>query len=684
MSVHDLQNNLGEIETPDKIIDIDSQICNDNNNEVIVLNNDNITIHEEELDNNIITCEISDPLERSQQNNNNVLNNLRAIQISKIKSYQMNKNILKRRNDIMRSINNYNRKSTNISQQYIKTRFARINNSSPSSSTADNRLKMLRAKTINERTTEGLPLYSSPEILKARNVIHNNVDSNKSVYKVIEQFTEKPKEINLSEIITSVLQEVLLGKIKSIEDVIGKIRVSFEEKNVFTNANKKNIILLNFEDDTTIPVLEIEEKYMSVINKWYEDCNLILDIENTNLSIPEVITHQDISGVLFQEINYKFKDEFLNKYLPIIINNIISNRTIKEYERKYFTKSSNSHSDIIRVKNSFNNSNELISLNIQIPDNIKCDSNMNDNKEKNSNLPKFAYFNNSNYISRIDPEILVKKHILSNNCEKQTIDTTLNINCYNALFEKDSIEQINEYNHGYNSLSPNFSDNCEIIDNVTEHPSKSDDNKLIVVIFNNKFLQTISIENPNSNELYIIKNHPEFGFIKLFSILTNNKDIVQFINREFNKSQFNDIEEINKKLLVTSQYIDFSNKHITTNNITISEENQVKKYIDNTYKIDGDINNRMKASYLHDAIIKSKCVSIESSKISGFQTRLSRYLKELGLLKKRYNDGYYYYGIQYKNYGTNIKITDEDFKKIVCERDNLFTEISYKFPKTNV
>ena len=86
----------------------------------------------------------------------------------------------------------------------------------------------------------------------------------------------------------------------------------------------------------------------------------------------------------------------------------------------------------------------------------------------------------------------------------------------------------------------------------------------------------------------------------------------------------------------------------------------------------------MKASTLHDEIIKSKYVSIETSKISGFQTRLSRYLKDLGLLKKRYNDGYYYYGIQYKKFEANIKITEEEIKKFVCERDSSFTQLSYK------
>ena len=40
-----------------------------------------------------------------------------------------------------------------------------------------------------------------------------------------------------------------------------------------------------------------------------------------------------------------------------------------------------------------------------------------------------------------------------------------------------------------------------------------------------------------------------------------------------------------------------------------------------------------------------KVVKIENDKMSGFRTRLSKYLKDIGLKKKRYNDGFYYYGI---------------------------------------
>jgi hypothetical protein len=123
-------------------------------------------------------------------------------------------------------------------------------------------------------------------------------------------------------------------------------------------------------------------------------------------------------------------------------------------------------------------------------------------------------------------------------------------------------------------------------------------------------------------------------------------------------------------------YIDFSNKHNDTNNISTSEEQQVKKFLHSKYIIDDDINHKMKASILYDLIINSNVVKIDNDKISGFRTRLSKYLKEIGLHKKRYNDGFYYYGI--------IKKTPNEFNinepkiNIINEFERRLNE--YKIP----
>lgn len=226
------------------------------------------------------------------------------------------------------------------------------------------------------------------------------------------------------------------------------------------------------------------------------------------------------------------------------------------------------------------------------------------------------------------------------------------------------------YNSEYNVLYPNFSDNCaEIFDRNIEENIKETNISSVFVLINDKVLQTITIENPHVDILHVIKNHSEFGFVKLFGIETNNKDIVSFIEREFDKTQFNDIDEINKKLLVTSQYIEFANKHNNSNNMVSSEENLVKKFLNSKYTFDDDINHKMKASALYDIIINSKVVKIDNDKLTGFRTRLSKYLKDIGLQKKRYNDGFYYYGIVEKRPDLLSDFSSSNITKDMIRKD---------------
>ena len=67
--------------------------------------------------------------------------------------------------------------------------------------------------------------------------------------------------------------------------------------------------------------------------------------------------------------------------------------------------------------------------------------------------------------------------------------------------------------------------------------------------------------------------------------------------------------------------------------------------------------------------------------MAGFKNRLSNYLKELNLQKKRYSDGYYYYGIVKKTLVKENKkefrnITDINIRDIIEERNNLFGEMT--------
>jgi hypothetical protein len=85
----------------------------------------------------------------------------------------------------------------------------------------------------------------------------------------------------------------------------------------------------------------------------------------------------------------------------------------------------------------------------------------------------------------------------------------------------------------------------------------------------------------------------------------------------------------------------------------LQEEESVKNYFRQFFDLSDDINHKMKASVLYDNVLESNTLcKIDKTKLSSFKNRLSNYLKDLGLQKKRYNDGYYYYGIVSKDVKT--------------------------------
>ena len=420
--------------------------------------------------------------------------------------------------------------------------------------------------------------------------------------------------------------------------------------------HNKNIILLNFEDDTTIPVIDIQEKYIKIINKWYEDCGLILDIEKTNVSIPENITVKDVSEILFNEININYKDEYLDKYLPLIIQHIISNRLIKDYELKYFTNKP--FLNQYELSNSASNLKYEI-FGIKIPQNLlEYDSII----KKEKNIQNVEAYNFKIYTGPAS----------SNTTPVSSDYKEIEIEPYNKVYDNTTVIQNDNddpnrtffcYNSDYDTLKPKFGNNCYFNYNFIFQTKNNDTIKNIesvFVIYNYKFLQTLCIINPNSDILHILKNNSEFRFIKLFNVTTNNTDILKFVKNEFDKKHFYDVDELNEKLKITSQYSDFFNKYNNS-----SEEINAIKIVNSLLTVDNN-NNKIKSSILHD-VINSKAKTANNYN-NGFKNRIPKYLKDLGLVKKLEKDGYYYYGIRYKFNKNNNKITQLDIDEYIKDR----------------
>ena len=52
-----------------------------------------------------------------------------------------------------------------------------------------------------------------------------------------------------------------------------------------------NLVLLKLEDEIFRTVLNIDQKYIDIIQSWYEKCDYMIHIEYSSISIPVSYTH---------------------------------------------------------------------------------------------------------------------------------------------------------------------------------------------------------------------------------------------------------------------------------------------------------------------------------------------------------------------------------------------------------
>jgi len=477
------------------------------------------------------------------------------------------------------------------------------------------------------------------------------------------------------------------------------------------NTDNTELVLINFEDDTFRPVIKINEKYINIIKKWYETCNQLIDIEDTDIIIPKEININDISMILFKNMNCKHKDVFINEYIPKILNYIVLQNKIFNIESEMCISVLTTTSKV-----SIKKTQTLDELGITIPDNInyteeyfykkdKKISNYQVKKEPKSkpkldNIGEIS-FNKKNdlhskMLQKIDEDIDGCITIRRDNLDLLDISKIMSGNSIHKVQprvqvqpDKYSIIQylnddgLTAYNNdvygggNYFSLEEEKAEKYE-----NEYKEDLTKFKLIIVlinVINPLFFQTVTIVDPDLDTLTSVFEYTEYGFIELFTIKTDNDEIELFINKQYNGNIYNNSTEINESLVSTSQYIEFSNNKLNNNKQLLEEEKSVKHYLNTYYNITNDIEHKIKAKVLYDTLIKEKLCVIDKTKLAGFKNRLSNYLKELNLQKKRYSDGYYYYGIVKKEPENNIQENNKELRNITDimeERNNLYREMT--------
>jgi hypothetical protein len=434
--------------------------------------------------------------------------------------------------------------------------------------------------------------------------------------------------------------------------------------NIYNNVNAdvkedKKIIALNFEDDTFKVVFKLDADKMNIITDVYQQCGIDLDIEETYISVPSNYPEDKLKTIINRIINSDLKNDFVTQYIPKTLEIIKTQMELDKIEAK-FNKTTDNDININKLLKITDKSDILESLDIHIPQNMIYNDNY--------------FYNDESGVHLMD--ILNKKEK-----KLETSDgfyKTTNLEQIYKLGNGNNslVEEVMPYDHDYNVLKPKFAENClKLVEEKDEDDNKLNEHKLYFVFLNVDFLKSLVIENPTYEILDTLYSHSEYGFVELFKMKIHNDDaeLISCIKKQFNNS-FYDINELNEIIENTSQIITYNTNKRTINASLMLEEKSVKAFLNNNFNFSNDVNKKMKASAIHNLIINSDVCKVDKNKISGFKTRLSKYLQDLGLKKKRYNDGFYYYGIVNKY---DIEGENPDGTKFVVGEYNPYSGKGY-------
>lgn len=410
------------------------------------------------------------------------------------------------------------------------------------------------------------------------------------------------------------------------------------------NADKgTKIVFLYLDDDTFIPVLNYNKEYIEIVKKWYENLNVIFDVKIHDLTYDFDLT------LLSTVLNKKYPSNQAEYLLELIKNydeyiklqkklnvgfktlnvNINLDKHITDNQKssvKYI------NSSVKPINSSVKPINSSVKSDYKEVDNTICINSfsMGEDYIDKTNKLKILDINVPEKIKYNNDLILLPKPIIQTNTELHLIDN--NENEYTLL------------NTDYS-----FIDTNNILIQYTN----------ILIIFNHYYLTTFLYVISNLKELNEtrkiidgITNYPEYGFTILGHLRNVDDDVFVLVKELFDNKIFNNSQSITVKLNYLAENINYLNENMNTiipHTVCYNEETIITNYIKTNYIINNNIEDKIKASKIYDIIleeseIKNKSIGLTDS-INGLRNRLSVYLHKLGLLKKRYSDGVYYYGI---------------------------------------
>jgi hypothetical protein len=177
----------------------------------------------------------------------------------------------------------------------------------------------------------------------------------------------------------------------------------------------------------------------------------------------------------------------------------------------------------------------------------------------------------------------------------------------------------------------------------------TEEKKNCLVIFCNIDMRPLIITHYNDMEEKLAREN-RFGF-QFVDVIDLNSDMLKLLENSFDDKLFNSCDEVR-------EFIHLSLK-INTDTI---EKNKIYNYLDNFVIKNDKIEDKVKFDEIASMI--EQYLNIHKNNIK-FRHRLAKYLIKYGFNKKRFNDGFYYYGIVFKKFKNNFHDTDNSNNVIV-------------------
>ena len=390
-------------------------------------------------------------------------------------------------------------------------------------------------------------------------------------------------------------------------------------------GERDNCFLVMIDDETFELETFKNNNEINIIENWFENIGQSFYLEDTKL----LLTKEEINEV----------HNIIGCQIPIDRKKQITNDITKI---KTYLKSKK---HINELKLTYNNINKNI------------DGNINKNIDGNKITSK--------KINQIHETMLIPNYVekLSAKIETRTFDTL------KQKIKKSSLNYIGYNNSDY--------ENNSLLNLGGLHKLQKKDEKTLIkyyIIYNEKYNGSFPITNPSNLELNILKNKKlGFNIYEEIEVCKDNKEFITILNTLISNKVHDNENEFKKRINTIKNLYKQSEDDLKEK----SEFDFIKSFINNRYKINNDIQYKIKASKILNIIedyLKYNISEFKTGKIS-FRNKLSKYLLELGLKKKRFTDGFYYYGLIHKNVSVREKfgtdINDKDIlKKIINNRQN--------------